>query len=410
MFKKIKVITDEKKIDEILNRYTAEILPNRDNLKKKLLSGDRLKIYVGADPTGASLHLGHATNFIFLEEFRKLGHEVIILFGGFTAMIGDPTGKDSVRVKLNQVEVKKNIKNWKEQVSKVVSFKDFFNKPKIVNNNDWYSKMGLSKIIEIASNFTVQRMIERDMFEKRIKEGKPVYVHEFFYPFLQGYDSVVLDIDIEIGGTDQTFNMLAGRTLQERFSKKEKIVISTPLLENPKTGEKLMNKSTGQYIAILEKPNEMFGKIMALPDEVIVNLIKHCTLASIEKVSEIKTKLEKGDNPKQLKEEVAFEVVKTYHNERLAEQAKENFNKLFTKKEVAEDTKEFIVEKGKELVDFVIEQKMVLSKSDFRRLVESGAVSVFEGKKIKDTKYKLEKEEVLRVGKKNIFRIKIVGE
>lgn len=405
MFKKKVVIKDEKKIDEILDRYTEEILPSREELKKKLLSGERLKIYVGADPTGANLHLGHATNFIFLEEFRKLGHEIIILFGGFTAMIGDPTGKDATRVRLTPKEVKNNIKDWKKQVSKVVNFKDFSNKPKIVNNNDWYSKMKLNKIIDIASNFTVQRMVERDMFDKRIKEGKPVYVHEFFYPFLQGYDSVVLDVDVEIGGTDQTFNMLAGRTLQERFNNKTKLVISTPLLENPKTGEKLMNKSTGQYVAILEEPNEMFGKIMSLPDETIVNLIKHCTLASSEKVAEIE-KLVSSD-PKKAKEETALEVVKTYHNETLANKAHESWEKTFSKKEIADDVKEIGVNPGTELIDVVIENKMVPSKSEFRRLVSSGAVSVFEGEKIKDPKYKLEKEEVIKVGKKNIFKIKI---
>jgi len=405
MFRKRKIITDEKKIDEILDRYSKEILPTRDKLKTKLLSGDKLKMYVGADPTGADLHIGHATNFILLEELRKLGHEVIILFGGFTATIGDPTGKDSERVRLTKKEVKKNIKNWKEQVSKVIKINDFMNKPRFVNNNDWYSKMGLEKIIEIASNFTVQQMIERDMFEKRIKDGKPVYVHEFFYSFLQGYDSVVLGVDVEIGGTDQTFNMLAGRTLQERFNKKQKFVISTPLLENPKTGEKMMNKSTGQYIAILEEPNNMFGKVMALPDEVVVNLIKHCTHATMEKVEEIQKKVEKGDSPKEVKEEVAFEVVKTYHDEKLAIKAKENFNKLFTKKEISDDIVEFNVEKGKKIMDFVLEKKMFSSKSEFRRLVEQGAVSVFEGEKIEDPNYELDKNEVIRIGKKNIFKI-----
>ena len=400
-----KIITDESKIDEILDRYTEQILPTKEELKKKLLSGDRLKIYVGADPTGSNLHLGHATNFFLLEELRKLGHEVIILFGGFTATIGDPTGKDSERVRLTQKQVSKNIKNWKEQVSKIVDFGGFSNKPKIVNNNDWYSKMSLEKIIEISSNFTVQQMIERDMFDKRMKSGKPIYVHEFFYPFLQGYDSVVLDVDVEIGGTDQTFNMLAGRTLQERFNKKRKFVISTPLLENPRTGEKIMNKSTGRYIAILEESNEMFGKVMAMPDEVISNLLKHCTKALDEKIKEIEKLI--SSDPKNAKLEVALEVVKTYHNEKLSEKAKENWEKTFSKKEVSDDLPEHEVESGKELMDFVIENKIVDSKSNFRRLIDAGAVSVFEGDKISDPKYKLEKEEVLKVGKKNIFKIKI---
>lgn len=404
MFKS-KIITDEIRIDQILDRYTEEILPKREDLKKKLLSGKRLKIYIGADPTGSNLHLGHATNFFLLEEFRKLGHEVIILFGGFTAMIGDPTGKEAERIRLSPKDVSENIKSWKEQVSKAVDFNDFFNKPKIVNNNDWYSKMGLEEIINISSNFTVQQMIERDMFEKRIKGGKPVFVHEFFYPFLQGYDSVVLDVDIEIGGTDQTFNMLAGRTLVERFKKKEKFVISTPLFENPKTGEKLMNKSTGQYIAILEEPNNMFGKVMAMPDEVIVDILKYSTKADLNKIKEVEDLI--SSDPKKVKQEVALEVVKTYHNEKFANKAKENWDKTFSKKEVTEDLLEYEVEKEKKLIELVIEKEIVSSKSEFRRLVDAGAVSEFNGDKISDPNYQLIKDQVLKVGKKNIFKVKV---
>lgn len=404
MFRKREIVTDEKKIDEILDRYTEEILPTREELKKKLLSGKRLKIYIGADPTGKDLHLGHGVAFFLVEEFRKLGHEIIILFGGFTAMIGDPTGKDSARVKLTSKEVKENMKGWKEQVSKIVSFKDFFNKPKIVNNNDWYSKMTLGQITEIATNFTVQHMIERDMFDKRMKEGRPIYLHEFFYPMLHGYDSVVLDVDVEVGGTDQTFNMLAGRTLLNKIKNKDKTVVSIPLLANPKTGKK-MSKSEGSYIAILDESNNMFGKVMALPDEMILNVLKYTTKATVEKIKEVREKIEA--NPKEAKTETAFEVVKTYHNENLANKAKENWERTFSKKEVTEDTKEFETEKEKDLVDFLIENKIVSSKSEFRRLIDSGAISVFNGEKISDPKYKLEKEEVLKVGKKNIFKIKI---
>jgi tyrosyl-tRNA synthetase len=406
MFGKNKIITDEKKIDEVLDRYTEEILPNRDSLKKKLLSGDRLKIYVGADPTGKDLHLGHGVAFFLMEELRKLGHEIIILFGGFTAMIGDPTDKGAARVRLSHKETSENIKSWKNQVSKIISFKDFFNKPKIVNNNDWYSKMSLGQIVDIASNFTVQNMIERDMFQERMKNEKPVYVHEFFYPLLQGYDSVVLDVDVEVGGTDQTFNMLAGRTLLSKIKKKDKTVVSIPLLANPKTGKK-MSKSEGSYVAILDKPNDMFGKIMSLPDEMMVNILQYTTKTSMDKVSDIKQRFEKGDNPKELKEDVAFEVVKTYHNEPFAKKAKENFSKLFSKKEITDDIKEFDVEKDITLQELLLQKEIIKSKSEFRRLVDQGAVSVFEGEKIKDPNYKLEKEEVIRVGKKNIFKVKI---
>lgn len=404
MFRKKEIITDEKKIDEILDRYTAEILPNREELKKKLLSGERLKIYVGADPTGKDLHLGHGVAFFLIEEFRKLGHEIIILFGGFTAMIGDPTGKDSTRIKLTSKEVKENMKGWKDQVSKIVSFKDFFNKPKIVNNNDWYSKMSLNQITEIATNFTVQNMIERDMFQERIKSEKPIYLHEFFYPMLHGHDSVVLEVDVEVGGTDQTFNMLAGRALLSKIKNKDKTVVTIPLLANPKTGKK-MSKSEGNYIAILDKPNDMFGKVMALPDEMITNVVRYSTRATNKKVKEIEELV--LVEPKEAKQQVAVEVVKTYHNEKLAEKAKENWNKLFSKKEISDDIEEFEVEEGKELMDFATEKGIVSSKSDLRRLIDSGAISIFEGEKIKDPKFKLNKENVIKVGKKKIFKIKI---
>lgn len=403
MFKS-KIITDETRIDQILDRYTEEILPKREDLKKKLLSGKKLKIYIGADPTGKDLHLGHAVAFFLIEEFRKLGHEVIILFGGFTAMIGDPTGKDSVRVKLSSKEVKENIKDWKKQISKIVSFSDFRNKPKIVNNNDWYSKMSLSKIVELSSNFTIQNMIERDMFQERMKAEKPIYVHEFFYPLLQGYDSVVLDVDIEVGGTDQTFNMLAGRTLLNKLKNKEKLVVSIPLLANPKTGKK-MSKSEGSYIAILDEANDMFGKVMALPDEMILNVLKYSTKTADEKIKEVESLI--SSDPKKAKQEVALEVVKTYHNEKFANKAKENWDKTFSKKEVTEDLPEYEAEKEKQLIDLVIEKEIVSSKSEFRRLIDAGAVSEFNGDKISDPNYQLEKDQVLKVGKKNIFKVKV---
>lgn len=403
MFKS-KIITDETRIDQILDRYTEEILPKREDLKKKLLSGKKLKIYIGADPTGKDLHLGHAVAFFLIEEFRKLGHEVIILFGGFTAMIGDPTGKDSVRVKLSSKEVKENIKDWKKQISKIVSFSDFRNKPKIVNNNDWYSKMSLSKIVELSSNFTVQNMIERDMFQERMKAEKPIYVHEFFYPLLQGYDSVVLDVDVEVGGTDQTFNMLAGRTLLNKLKNKEKLVVSIPLLANPKTGKK-MSKSEGSYIAILDEANDMFGKVMALPDAMTLNVLKYSTKAADEKIKEVESLI--SSDPKKAKQEVALEVVKTYHNEKFANKAKENWDKTFSKKEVTEDLPEYEAEKEKQLIDLVIEKEIVSSKSEFRRLIDAGAVSEFNGDKISDPNYQLEKDQVLKVGKKNIFKVKV---
>lgn len=402
-FKNTKVITDEKIIDLILDRYTAEILPSRDEFKKELMSGRRLRFYNGADPTGPDLHLGHSVSLLLLEEFRKLGHETIILFGDFTATLGDPTDKSATRKKLSKEEVEENIKTWKDQVGKIVDFNGK-NSPKVLRNSAWFSKMKIGDSIELASNFTVQQMIERDMFQKRINEGKPIYFNEFFYPLLQGYDSVAMDVDVEIGGTDQTFNMLTGRTLQERLNNKNKFVVTIPLIEDSKTGKK-MSKSEGNYVAIGSLPNDMFGNVMSLSDGMIVSLLQYTTKADLEKIEEIKKRFESGENPKVLKEEVAFEVVKTYHGDKKAEKAKQHFDSLFTKKEVTDDIKEIVVDKGRELSNVLIEYSFVNSKSEFVRLVNSGAVSEFEGEKLSDIRFKVEKDTVFKIGKKKVVKI-----
>ena len=242
----MKINTDSKTIDEILERGVSNIYPTKEGLRELLLSGKKLKIYLGADPTGTELHLGHSKNFILLEKLRRLGHEVVVLFGDFTAMIGDPTGKLNTRVSLSEKEVKNNLKSWKKQLSPIIKFKTFLDDgAKIVKNSKWLSKLSFGDITRLSSNFTVQQMIERDMFDKRIKEGNPIYLNEFLYPLMQGYDSVVLGVDVEIGGTDQTFNMLAGRTLLKKLKNKEKFVITIDLIVDPKTGKK-MSKSEGK--------------------------------------------------------------------------------------------------------------------------------------------------------------------
>lgn len=403
IFGKPKVITDEKKIDEILDRYAGEILPSREKFKKKLMSGERLHLFVGADPTGPDLHLGHAINFIFLEHFRKLGHKTTILFGDFTAMLGDPTDKTAARVRLTKNQVEENIKTWKDQISKVVDFKSN-NYPKVVRNSSWLGKINLEEAINLSANFTVQQMIERDMFQKRISDGKPIYFNEFFYPLLQGYDSVALDVDVEIGGNDQTFNMLAGRTLQERINKKEKIVVAIPLLHDPKTGKK-MGKTEGNYIALSDTPDNMFGKVMSMSDEMMIQILQYTTRASMSKVKEIKKRFEDGENPKELKEEVAMEVVKTYHNEKLAKKAKENFAKLFSKGELPDDVQDIQVSLGSLLGDVLVENDFVKSKSEFNRFISSGAISVFNEEKISDPKFTLKETKVFKVGKKVFVKV-----
>lgn len=393
---------NQKEIDEILSRSIAEILPSRDYLKKLLLSDTRLRIYIGADATGPQLHLGHATNFILLEKLRKLGHEVIVLFGDFTAMIGDPTDKDSERKHLSVEQVNEHIHTWKEQVSKIISFDDVKNPAKIVKNSEWLSKLTFAEILGIASSFTVQHMLERDMFERRMKAGKAVHLHEFLYPLMQGYDSVALNVDVEIGGTDQTFNMLAGRILQKKYHSKEKFVISTTLLENPKTGKKLMSKSEGGYIALNDTPTDMYGKTMALPDETLVQMFTDCTEVSLEEIKEIQHL-----HPKEAKMRLAREIVTMYHSADEAVKAEEHFNHTFADGGIPSDIQEVQVQKNTALVDVLIQAGVVASKTEWRRLVEDGAVTLpeKENEKITDPTSLVQESLIVKVGKRRFIKI-----
>lgn len=404
------MINLNQKIEEILTRSVAEILPSKEELKKVLLSGKKLKIYIGIDATAPDLHLGHATNFMLLEKLRKLGHEIIVLFGDFTAMIGDPTDKTAARIRLTKNQVEENIKTWKKQIEKIFNFKDKKNPPKIVKNSKWFSKLTLSDLIEIASNFTVQRMLERDMFEKRLKEEKPIYLHEFLYPLMQGYDSVVLNVDVEVGGTDQIFNMLAGRILQKRYNNKEKFIIATNLLVNPKTGKKLMSKSEGSYISLSDDPNNMFGKIMALPDEVIVQLLVNCTYLPIDEIKKIEFRLsEKKMNPVEAKKIAAYEIVKIYHGEKKAQEAKEEFDRVFKKRELPENIPiKFIEKKPINILNLLVLTKLASSKSEAKRLIIQKALDI-EGENINDWKKEIlpKDEMIIKLGKRKFLKIKI---
>lgn len=410
IFKPKKVNTDPHLIDEILSRSVSAILPTKDELKKQLLSGKRLRFYIGADATGPDLHLGHATNFMLLEKFRKLGHEVIILFGDFTAMIGDPTDKGAARVRLTQAQVNSHIKTWKEQVSKVVDFKDKKNPPRLVKNSTWLSKLSFSDLIDISSHFTVQHMIERDMFDKRLKEEKPIYLHEFYYPLMQGYDSVALDVDVELGGNDQTFNMLAGRILQRKINNREKFVVATTLLANPKTGKKLMSKSEGNYIGLRDSAQDMYGKTMALADEVIISVFTDCTYVPMADIKALESAMAAGTlNPRDAKARLAKEIVTMYHGADKARQAEENFINTFKKGGVSEDAKEVYVKSGALLVDVLLLEDLIKSKSEFTRLIQGNGVSVVgSDKKIDDPKFAITEPVDLKIGKQRFIKLRLL--
>lgn len=318
----MKIDTNKEKIEEILTRSVAEILPAKNGLREVLESGKRLRIYIGTDATGTSLHIGHATNYMILEKLRRLGHEVIFLVGDFTARIGDPTDKnETARKQLTREQVVQNVKTWIDQVKPVIDVDNKENPVRVLYNNDWLSTLTFGDVINLASNFTVQQMIERDMFQVRMQSEKPLYLHEMFYPLMQGYDSVAMDIDIEMCGMDQKFNALAGRTLLKKLKNKEKFVFITTLLENPKSGEKMMSKSLGTGVFLDFDADKMYGALMAQPDENMKQLFIDCTWLGMKEIDEIL----KTEKPCDSKMRLAFEITHMYHGEMAAKIAEKNF-------------------------------------------------------------------------------------
>lgn len=403
-----KISTNKEKLQEVLTRSIDTIYPSRQALESLLNSGKQLRIYMGIDPTATYAHLGHATNYIILKRLHDLGHKIIVLIGDFTAMIGDPSDKNSARKRLTKEEVKENIKTFKKQISQILDFNDKKNPIEFEFNSKWLAKLSFADAVELASHFTVQRMLERDNFEKRLKEQKPLYVHEFFYPLMQGYDSVALKADVEIGGTDQTFNMLAGRTLVKAYQNREKFVVTTTLLENPVTGEKLMSKSLGTGIGLDENATDMFGKTMALPDEAIIQCFIDCTYLSMEEIKQLEKKLKAGANPRDLKIRLAYEIVKIYHSDKEAKIAQENFEKVFAKKEMPDDIVEIkLANKKINPVDLLITLKFVNSKNEAKRLVDGNGMKVNQEKVNSWEKdLNLKTGDIVQAGKRKFAKIK----
>ena len=402
----MKISTDNSKIEEILTRSVDAIYPSKKAVKESLLSGQQLKIYVGIDPTGNYVHLGHSTNYLLLERLHQLGHKIIVLVGDFTAMIGDPSDKTAERVRLTREQVLENLKTFKKQIGKILDFNHAANPIEFKFNSEWLSKLDFEQLTELASNFTVQQMLERDMFEKRISDGKPLYVHEFFYPLMQGYDSVAMGVDMEIGGTDQTFNMLAGRTLVRRYQNREKFVIATTLLEDPATGIKMMSKSLGTGIALSENAKDMFGKSMALPDSGIIQVFIDCTRLPMEEIKKKKSRLDKGENPRNIKLELAREIVRMYHGEKPAEAAEREFLRVHRDKELPAQIEEF-KGAGKNLVKVLVESGLAKSASEAKRLIDQGGVKV-NGRALGPGSYGQTAAQgiVVQVGKRKFIKIK----
>ena len=402
----LRVNTNEALIDEAISRSVAEVLPSKDALKAVLQSGKRLTFYVGIDPTADYVHLGHTTNYILLERFHKLGHRIIVLVGDFTAMIGDPSDKSSMRVQLTREQVLENLKTFKKQIGKVLDFEDTNNPIEFKFNSEWLSKLTFQDAVDLASNFTVQQMIERDAFQKRLKDKKPLFVHEFFYPLMQGYDSVAMDVDVEVGGTDQTFNMLAGRTLQKRFNSKDKFVISTTLLENPETGEKLMSKSLGTGVGLDLTAKEMFFKIMQLPDAGIKQCFIDCSRLSLDEIASITRRLEAGENPRDIKLLLATEIVGMYHGGEAALQSKDTWLDEVSQKKVTEDVRTIQLGADESLFDVVVRLGIAPSKGAVRRMMQQGGIKINETKIVNEDSIALADGDVVRIGKKHAFKVK----
>lgn len=369
-------IVDPQKLEWFLHHGIEEVLPSKDKLREKLLSGDRIRVYLGVDPSGPTMHIGHAIAIQKLAELQELGHEVILLLGDFTAMIGDPTDKLATRKQLTRDQVMENLKAYKEQAGRFLKF-DGPNPVQIRFNNEWLGTMSFADVIELAAHFTVQQMVERDMFEKRIAEGKPVHLHEFFYPLMQGYDSVALDVDLEVGGNDQTFNMLAGRTLLREMKGKEKFVMRCRLLTDP-TGKK-MGKSEGNMIALTDDPSDAYGKIMSWTDSMIIPGFEILTTLSQAEVDEHKQKIESGENPMIFKRELAERVIAWAFSPDAAKRAAEQFTQVHQQGEQPAELKEVGIQEAQlPLLDLLVRTGLVPSKSEARRQVEQKAVRINE--------------------------------
>lgn len=394
----------EEKINEIIERgIIQEVIPDKEEFKKRLMSG-KLRIYIGADPTSTALHLSHAKNYMLLEEFRQLGHEVIVLFGDFTARIGDPTDRDSARKQLSGEEVNANVKDWIKQIKPLMDFDAKENPPRIMYNSKWLADLSMEDVVNLASNITVQRMLERDMFEKRTKEEKPIYIHEFMYPLMQGYDSVAMDVDVELCGTDQIFNALVGRTLLNRYNQKDKIIAAVNLMENPKTGE-LMSKSKGTGVFLDSTPFDMYGSIMAQPDEMIEILLINNTRIPLKEVE----KILREKNPRDAKMATAWEITRIFHGEDKANEAQGQFVKLVQNKEGAENVPEVkAIRSSMVLFDLLrqcLEKKV--SNSEIKRLIGQNSVKI-DGELKNDPSEEInipEKGVLVKVGKKKWFKV-----
>ncbi len=390
---------------KIINRGTDEILTESD-LKKKLDSGKQLLVKAGFDPTAPDLHFGHTVLLNKLRHFQDLGHKVVFLIGDFTGRIGDPSGKNKTRPTVDSDDLIENAKTYKKQVFKIL--KEDFTEVKF--NSEWCDQLGADGLIKLASKYNVARMLERDDFNKRFTSNKSIAIHEFLYPLVQGYDSVALQADVECGGTDQKFNLLVGRELQRDYDQEPQVVITVPILEGL-DGEKKMSKSLDNYIAIDEEPNEMFGKIMSISDNLMWRWFELLSFLPEEEILKLKTEMEEGKNPRDIKFILAEELVDRFHNEGDGKNCREIFLNRFQKGKMPEDIETFEIDIENDsipLVNLLKDTKMITSVSEGNRLIKQGGIKINK-EKVDDTRHEISKgsKNIYQVGKRKFLKIKV---
>lgn len=390
----------------LIKRGTVEIIPEnelRTKLHRSQKENKPLRIKIGADPSAPDLHLGHTVPLRKLRQFQELGHEVYFLIGDFTGMIGDPTGKSETRKRLTKEAVEVNAKSYQEQIFKILDP----DRTKIVFNSHWCGSMVFSEVLDITSRYTVARLLERDDFSNRFKQGKPISLLEFMYPLVQGYDSVHLKADVELGGTDQKFNLLVGRDLQSSYQQESQVIITLPLLEGT-DGINKMSKSLGNYIGINESPKNIFGKVMSIPDNLILKYFELVTDVPQDEIEKMRVAMAAGENPRNLKVNLGKLLVGQYHSLTAAQQAHEEFENIFKNKGVPDEMQEVLLSQEVTLVDLVVGAGAIPSKSEVRRLIKQNAVTI-DGEKVPadaNPVFKVGASHVIKVGKRIFLKTK----
>jgi len=397
-----------KNLDEqlkMIKKGVEEIIPQDELIKKiekSIKTGKPLRIKYGIDPTGYDVHIGHLVPIRKMREFQDLGHTGVIIIGDYTAQIGDPTGRDESRPPLTQEQVKKNSEKYMEQLFTVLDRE----KTEIRYQSEWFGNLGLMDVIKLLSKFTLAQFMAHDTFRKRWESGNPLFMHEIMYPLLQGYDSVAIEADIELGATEQKFNILSGRDMQKFYNMDQQVAILSPILLGT-CGTRKMGKSFNNYIAVFDTPSDKYGKVMSIPDNLILNYFNYATKVDPDEINKIKDDIDSGANPKYIKQRLAREIVSLYHGEEIAQNAENEFNKIFSQKEIPTDIETLILtEMPVWIIKLLTDSKLCTSSSEARRMIKQGAVSL-NNEKIIDENLQLEisEEVVIKVGKRKFLKL-----